>query len=164
MTLKVKKKLVLFDIDGVVADDSHRVHFALDKEWGSYFEALELDKPLQKGFDLAWEYAQRPDVDVQYLTGRRIDLYQRTVSWLIRHRFPNPERITMRGFANRDILAKYKAGVFKNAIEGGEFESVMIHEDDPAVVNYINMKFGDNSAVLIDWYVKNTGMVKVAEA
>ena len=112
--IEVKKKLVLFDIDGVLADDTHRVQYALDKQWTDYFDLIRDDTPLEEGIELAQSYANRPDVEVQYLTGRRIDLYEITQNWLYKYRLPNPERITMRGFAHRDILARFKGAEVKH--------------------------------------------------
>jgi uncharacterized HAD superfamily protein len=159
----LRKHLILFDIDGVIANDDHRVQFALDKNWVEYFELIQEDPVLQEGYDLATYYA-KSGFEVQYLTGRRIDLYEKTAQWLRDNGFPNPEKITMRGFAHRDILAKFKAGVLKNAIEGGEFESVHLYEDDPAVVAYANELFGEGTATLTTWYVKKAEMVKAATA
>jgi uncharacterized HAD superfamily protein len=162
MTLK---HLVLFDIDGVLADDTHRLHFALDKKWTDYFSRVRYDEPLLEGVGLAKAtHDLEKDSTVQYLTGRRIDLYEVTKDWLYKWGLPNPERITMRGFADRDILAKYKAGVIKNAIEGGEFASVLLYDDDPEVVRYVNEKFGEDTAILTTWYTKNPAMVKFAKS
>lgn len=159
-----KRRLVLFDIDGVVADDSHRVEFARNKNWGAYFELADKDAPLDKGRDLVFKELHEPNTEVQYLTGRRIDLYAVTYRWLRRHGFPNEKSITMRGFAHRDILAKYKAGVIRNAIEGNHFSSVLLYEDDPAVVEYVNAQFGEGTAILCDWYTKHPDMIKHANA
>lgn len=159
----LRKHLILFDLDGVCANDRHRVKYALAKEWSEYFDRIIDDPVLDEGLELAQYYADQ-GFEVQYLTGRRVDLYEKSRAWLEKNGFPNPEKITMRGFAHRDILAKFKAGVLKNAIEGGEFESVHLYEDDPAVVDYANEQFGDGTATLCYWYVKDAGMVKKAEA
>ena len=156
--------LVLLDIDGVVADDSHRVEYAVRKDWGIYFDQVSHDTPLKQGYDLAWKYAGMSDTEVQYLTGRRIDLYWKTVKWLGKHGFPNPEFITMRGFAHKNILARYKESVIRSALESGRYRSVVLFEDDPAVVAHVNAVFGEGTAVLCDWYVKNPEMVKYAQA
>lgn len=160
----VQKKLVLFDIDGVLADDSHRLHYALNKQWSDYFRMIWYDSPLEEGIARVRYWQDRPDVEIQYLTGRRIDLYETTKNWLTAQGLPNPERITMRGFAHRDILAKYKVGVIKNALEGGYFQSVLLYEDDPAVVELVNSTFGEGTAVLTTWYVKNSEMIKSAKS
>lgn len=164
MPFTPKRDLFLFDIDGVVADDTHRVQFALDKDWGSYFSLLHRDAVLEDGKRLALEKSGLPNAEVQYLTGRRIDLYETTKTWLISNGFPNPEAITMRGFAHKSILAKYKAGVIQSAVESERFSSVHLFEDDPAVVDYVNSIFGNGTASLCTWYVKKTEMVKRALA
>lgn len=161
----IQKKLVLFDIDGVIADDSYRVQYALDKQWDRYFQLAETDTPLQEGVNLANSYKERPDVEIQYLTGRRIDLYETTKLWLkFQAQVPNPEKITMRGFAHRDVLAKFKVGVIRNAIEGGYFSSVLLYEDDPEVVRLVNETFGEGTAILTTWYVKHSEMIKSAKS
>lgn len=162
--IEIKKKLVLFDIDGVLADDTHRVQYALDKQWEEYFDRIHLDSPLAEGIELARGIAVRPDVELQYLTGRRIDLYEKTKKWLTENGLPNTERITMRGFAHRDILSKFKVGVIRNAIEGGYFSSVLLYEDDPEVVRLVNETFGEGTAVLTTWYVKRSEMIKTAKS
>lgn len=159
----LRKHLVLFDIDGVCANDGPRVQFALDKNWDEYFGRISEDEVLQEGLDLALLYDKR-GFEVQYLTGRRVDLYVKTRDWLYDNGFPNAEKITMRGFAHRDILSKFKEGVMKNAIEGGEFESVHLYEDDPAVVERVNNTFGVGTATLTTWYTKHEGMIKKGEA
>ena len=159
-----KNHLVLLDIDGVVADDSHRVHYALSKNWDRYFDLVSQDTPLKEGYDLAWESFRTKNTELQYLTGRRIDLYVATRDWLIKHKFPNASAITMRGFAHRNILARYKESVVRSAIESGKFASVVLYEDDPAVVEHINAVFGEGTAILCTWYEKNAEMVKHATA
>lgn len=160
----IQKKLVLFDIDGVLADDSHRLHYALDKQWPDYFARAWMDSPLEEGIAQVRHWEDRPDVELQYLTGRRIDLYDVTKDWLRKYDLPNPERITMRGFAHRDVLAKFKVGVIRNAIEGGYFSSVLLYEDDKEVVRLVNETFGEGTAVLTTWYVKHSAMIKSAKS
>jgi len=156
------KALILFDLDGVLADDSWRVKYALEGNWAGYFWRLSDDSVIADG-RIAVAIFNDDQHEIQYLTGRRVDLYEASKKWLSKNGFPNPERITMRGFADRDILAKYKAGVIKNALEGGEFESVHLFEDDPAVVEHIN-SIWPGTATLVPWANKNAGMVKSAKA
>jgi len=161
------RNLILFDIDGVLADDTHRVPQALTGNWAAYFWMATEDPVILDGLALAVGMAADPNNEVQYLTGRRVDMYEVTKEWLGKNGFPNPERITMRGFADRDILAKYKAGVIGHALNGGEFDSVHLYEDDPAVVNYVNEVHGteeEPAATLVPWGKKNPAMVKHAIA
>lgn len=159
------KKLLLFDIDGVLADDTHRIQYALDKDWARYFQLSAIDAPLETGVRLAQKYGSDPDYEVQYLTGRRVDMYENTRLWLkLQAKVPNSERITMRGFADRDVLSNYKTGVIKNALNGGEFDSVNLIDDDPEVVRVVNETFGEGTATLATWYVKHSAMIKYAKS
>lgn len=158
------KKLLLFDIDGTLADDTHRVHHFLSGDYASYFKSAKADLPLDTGIRLAQKYAGDSDYEVQYLTGRRLDMYEDTKAWLWKNYLPNWGKITMRGFADRDVLANYKVGVLKNAINGGEFASVNLIDDDPEVVRVVNETFGEGTATLATWYSKHPEMIKVAKS
>lgn len=162
--MDIQKKLVLFDIDGVLADDTHRVHFALNREWDEYFDRIHLDTPLKEGIELVREWEVRPDVEVQYLTGRRIDLYEKTKQWLTQQGLPNPERITMRGFAHRAVLAKFKTGVLADSLGRDYYSTVHLYDDDPEVVRHANDTFGWGVATLTTWYVKHSEMIKSAKS
>jgi hypothetical protein len=91
--------LAVFDIDGVLADVTHRLHHleSRPKDWMAFFAAAPLDPPLQPGVELAREAAR--DCEVVYLTGRpelcRVD----TLRWLRQHALPDGG-LTMR--ARRD--------------------------------------------------------------
>lgn len=44
------RKCVIFDIDGTLADNSHRLHFITNqrpKDWESYNNAMPLDEPIE---------------------------------------------------------------------------------------------------------------------
>jgi hypothetical protein len=61
----------VFDIDGVLADVSHRVRFLerRPKDWGAFFQAAVDDPPLPEGLALVAE-AQNEDCEIAYVTGR----------------------------------------------------------------------------------------------
>lgn len=162
--MTTKPFLILFDLDGVLADDSHRTHFALAKKWHDYFQGIPRDTVFLAGKALVEQYREYPEdqVEIQYLTGRRIDTYRNTKHWLEDNDFPNPDRVTMRGFADRDVLSKYKVGVIKNVLEGGHYSGVLLYDDDPEVVRLVNETFGEGTALQTPWYVKPTAMVKAA--
>ena len=74
--------LVVFDIDGVLADVEHRVHHLEGprKDWRAFFAAAAADPPLPTGLELARELAA--DHDLAYLTGRPESLRRVTQRWL----------------------------------------------------------------------------------
>jgi len=80
--------LVVFDIDGVLADVEHRVHHLEGprKDWRAFFAAAAADPPLPTGIELARELAA--DHDLAYLTGRPESLRRVTQQWLTGHELP----------------------------------------------------------------------------
>ena len=79
---------VVIDIDGVVADVRHRLHF-LDrkpKDWQGFFAAATNDGLLQVGADFA-RTASSSHL-VVYLTGRPEHLRKTTQAWLTEHGLP----------------------------------------------------------------------------
>lgn len=82
------RPLSIFDIDGVLADVSHRVHFLerRPKDWGRFFAAATEDPPLPEGLALAAEAEK--DCDVGYVTGRPEWCRPDTEAWLLEHGLP----------------------------------------------------------------------------
>lgn len=80
--------LVVFDIDGVLADVAHRLHHIArrPKDWPAFFAAAHADPPLARGVDLALELAETHPV--LYLTGRPESLREVTQTWLDTHGLP----------------------------------------------------------------------------
>lgn len=76
------RPLAVIDIDGVLADVGHRLHF-LDrrpKDWRGFFAAARLDAPHPEGLALAAELAVGHDVVL--LTGRPEGCRADTEAWL----------------------------------------------------------------------------------
>ena len=75
---------VVFDIDGTLADISHRRHFVATKpkNWKAFFAGLEADKvnePVKRIFDLFMDHTSYKLI---LCSGRGADLRERTVKWL----------------------------------------------------------------------------------
>ena len=97
----------MFDIDGVLADVSHRVHFLENgrKDWGSFFGNAIHDGVHPEGRDLITQAAQ--DCEIAYLTGRPDWCRRDTTHWLTRHGFPDGTLVMRRSGDRRPArLAK----------------------------------------------------------
>jgi hypothetical protein len=83
------RPLTVFDIDGVLADVSHRVHFleSAPKDWRRFFAAAIHDPVLPEGLALAQEAAK--ECEVVYVTGRPEWCRTDTTSWLRRMGLPD---------------------------------------------------------------------------
>ena len=93
------RPLAVFDIDGVLADVHHRLHFLerRRKDWAGFFAAAPDDPPLAQGVARAREAAA--ECEVVYVTGRPERCRDDTVTWLNEHHLPRG-RLVMR--ASRD--------------------------------------------------------------
>lgn len=169
--------IAYFDIDGVLANDGHRVHFALDRDWANYFDPKRMAADLvwEEGRELAQQYAA-DGWDVRYLTGRRIDRYLVTHDWLINQGFPwqgeiasvsddaAMPRLRMRSFSEIKRLAEHKTEILRRVIATEHPERLVLFEDDPEVVKLVQETFGPDFARLTPWYVKEKAMVRKATA
>lgn len=76
--------IYLVDIDGTLADLSHRLHFIQGKpaDWDGFFAACPGDSPIQEVIDTIntlWEGGAR----IILVTGRTETIREQTVAWLI---------------------------------------------------------------------------------
>lgn len=79
--------MIIFDIDGVLADNSHRLHYALvDKNYDKYYSEEEVlkDEPIHQGLMLLHDL-QKIGVEIHFVTGRNECCEKATASWLYRH-------------------------------------------------------------------------------
>jgi hypothetical protein len=89
------RPLAVIDIDGVVADVRHRLHFIQDtpRQWDRFFATAADDPPLADGVDLVRGLAA--DHDVLWLTGRPERNRRLTTAWLTEQGLPT-EPLLMR--------------------------------------------------------------------
>ena len=83
------ESFAVFDIDGVLADVTHRLHHLQGrrKNWAAFFAAAGHDSLLPEGRDRALAAAQAHAL--VYLSGRPERLRRVTQSWLDRHELPS---------------------------------------------------------------------------
>lgn len=157
-------KLAVFDIDGVLADDRHRVEFALKREWYKYFE------PRRVAADGVWiqgkhmvENAELLGYDVAYMTGRRQDLRQVTEDWMDVNGFPIG-RLIMRSYTEIMPLANFKVGKMGKLINLPQYEEVVLFDDDPEVIRAVRDAHGEETGIHCTWHIKEKALVKSATA
>lgn len=98
--------IAIFDIDGVVADVRHRLHFLRGRrDWFGFFDDAEFDGLLDEGAKRV--LAAAAEHDIVWLTGRPEWLRAVTENWLTRHELPVDE-LYMRPAHDRRPAARYK--------------------------------------------------------
>lgn len=136
------KKVIIFDIDGTLANSDHReymIHHAVDRsavDWDEYFEASRQDPP---HYEIQWLnhiMAERDDVELIVLTARPDYSRDMTEEWLALHDIAHSELIIKPvlpdGTYDPDYLFKEK--VLDQLIAEGR-KPFMVFEDRQNVVD-----------------------------
>lgn len=127
--------LAVFDIDGVVADVRHRLHYLnrRPKDWARFFAAADRDPALAEGVELALKYAETHVLI--WLTGRPEYLRRVTSAWLTTQGLPT-DLLFMRPEGDHRPARQYKAAQLR-AI-GKESTVDIVVDDDPEVVRELS--------------------------
>ncbi len=99
-----KKGIVLCDIDGTVADLSHRLHYYNEKpiNYEAFFGTVKYDKPFYEVIETVKDYHQQ-GYDIFFVSGRPEQTRKDTEEWLGKHGlYPHVARaVFMRGAHDR---------------------------------------------------------------
>ena len=129
------KKTIVFDIDGTLADLSHRLHHveSRPKDWDAFFGAMEHDPPYAP---LQWLHSllhAAPDASVVIASGRPDNYRALTEEWFARHDIAY-ERLYMRKAGDRrpDSVVKRE---FLPLMRADGFDPYIVIEDRQRVVD-----------------------------
>jgi hypothetical protein len=126
--------ITVFDIDGVLADVRHRLHFLQrrPKDWHGFFAAAVDDPLLTPGRDALQEAAASSTI--VYVTGRPSRCRRDTVEWLARNGLP-PGDLHMRPNRDRRPARFYKGEVIARLAAAHDLVAVV--DDDDRVVEHL---------------------------
>ncbi len=127
--------IVVFDVDGVIADVRHRLRHVerKPKDWDAFFDAMDDDAPLEDGIALVREQL-RAGHRVVYLTGRNESYRALTLDWMARHDVPEG-RLVMRPDHDRRPARQFKPQALQRLSERARIVAVV--DDDDAVVEVL---------------------------
>ena len=108
---------VVFDLDGTLANCSHRQHLVEAGEWGTYFDACDQDRPIPHAIAVLKALA-RDGHRVEIWSGRGEgptgSVRKKTVDWLIENDvWPHVARLLMRPHKNHRKDSDLKADWWK---------------------------------------------------
>lgn len=132
---KNEKPFILCDIDGTIADCSHRLTYLSDpknKDWKGFFNAMGDDTPIQSTLDMLREY-QKNGYKIIFLTARPEDYRQMTQDWVFKHTNIYPLIIIMRnsGDSRPDTIVKQQ--MFETYFKD-KYEVETMIDDRPSVI------------------------------
>jgi len=135
----VKKLCVIFDLDGTVCDNSHRLHL-LDKpkDWARYLDACPQDREHQAAV-IIWKALLKygPETQIVVMTGRCETHRPQTRAWLTT-RGLYYDMMVMRPEGDYRPDFEMKAELLKQIQE--YYEVLCVFDDSPAVVKMLRDK------------------------
>lgn len=130
----MKNKAVIFDIDGTISDSAHRVKYAAEKDWKTFFKLMPLDNPKLEIVEILVMY-HASDYDILLVTGRGEEHREATVAWLGKHGILSLVRqIYMRPLKDFRADTEIKKEIYYSQIEP-HYKVSSIFEDRSSVVN-----------------------------
>ncbi|SEE51434.1 hypothetical protein [Bradyrhizobium lablabi] len=121
----------VFDIDGTIADCSHRIHHIEKKDWRSFFAACGDDAPIPHIIGLAQDL-YRSGRCVVYVSGRSDECSAETEGWLDTHKLPvGPIYMRKAGDHRPDNLVK---GELLAKVVADGYRPIMAFDDRNQVV------------------------------
>jgi hypothetical protein len=125
----------LFDIDGTLADCSHRLHHIqkLPKDWDSFFAACSQDAPIAHMLRLIRSMTNGGRDLIVFVSGRSDQCRSETVDWLDRHiGFSDPLYMRRAGDHRDDDIVK---GELLDQIVADGYQPIMAFDDRSRVVD-----------------------------
>ena len=124
--------IAIFDIDGVLADATHRQHHLLSrpKDWDAFFGAVGDDPVLEHGRERLMALAV--DNDVVLLSGRPERTRADTVAWLERQGIA-VSRLVLRPDADHRPAAALKAELVRGI--GTPDQVTVVVDDDESILD-----------------------------
>jgi phosphoglycolate phosphatase-like HAD superfamily hydrolase len=108
----MKSFCYIFDIDGTLADCSHRRHFVENKpkDWEAFFAACVDDKPIEHMVRVAQHLNRDRGAHMVFVSGRPERIRQQTYAWLVEHVGGYISALYMRADGDRrdDTVVKYE--------------------------------------------------------
>lgn len=145
------RDVAVFDVDGVLADVSHRRHFIEGRrDWAGFFAAARDDTPLAPGIELA-RAARDKGLHLVYLSGRPEHLRQVTLEWLQQHGVPDGE-LLLRPERDRSPATGLKLRLLRRL--GRTARIVFFVDDDSDVVHAVRQTkpaVVQGECVVADW-------------
>lgn len=132
----MKPKAYIFDIDGTLADCSHRLHFITGekKDWDSFYGELEHDKSICDVVGLALLICINTVHQIILITGRPERTRQATIKWLCNNTHLRPCKLYMRPDGDRRPDYKLKREIYEREIKD-KYDVAGVFEDRKQVVD-----------------------------
>lgn len=126
-------KIVVCDIDGTVADLSHRLQYAKGdtKDWKKFFSLLSLDTPRSEVYRAANELARENGALLVFVSARPEDYRTETEQWL-RDNGMVYNNLIMRRKGDKRQDTDVKSDIYNRYLK--QYDIVRVFDDRPSVI------------------------------
>lgn len=126
-------KIVVCDIDGTVADLTHRLQYAKGdtKDWKKFFSLLSEDTALMDVYNSARLLAEENDAALVFVSARPEDYRRETVQWL-RDNGMNFDYLVMRRKGDKRQDTDVKSDIYNRYLK--QYSIVRVFDDRPSVI------------------------------
>lgn len=130
------KPLYIFDLDGTLADNTHRAHHLKKspQDWTSFDRACGADTPILPMVEL-YHTLLEGGAEVRIWTGRTADVMLQTIEWLEKHELPCDE-LRMRKPGDWSDARVLKGMWLSELSEENRERLVCVFDDDPKMVEF----------------------------
>lgn len=146
--------IIVCDIDGTIADNTHRAHMANAKDWDNFLhpDNVANDTPIAAAKE-ALQRLAKCGYRLTFLTGRNRSLYDVTANWLKLHFNIQEPELYMRPVGCWDTATVFKERFISSMIENWRPYSVPM--DTPFKEGYVSQHlFIDDDPYMMDIYLK----------
>lgn len=143
-------KIALWDIDGTLADDSHRKPYFHEKNYVEYFNPARMlaDPVIAESADELFTLLST-GWDIGFATARRERNREVTERWLGDAGMLGTWPVFMRPDESTETPAEFKSYVVRVFLDN--YDRVLFYEDDVEVYNALRREFGENIVYLVPW-------------
>lgn len=151
-----KINLYIFDIDGVVADITHRLDYMKEKNYEKFYsdEELAKDGEIRAGIDLVRKLFKPGDSLVLFMTGRPVSTDVATWKWLAEHDAIFSHDIFYRENGDYRPSSVVKTELVQEALDyvreslHKELGNIYFIDDDPKNVQAVEEKYPDITGIV----------------
>ena len=126
-------KIVVVDIDGTVADGTHRQHHLAGekKDWKTYFSLMSGDTPRHDVYEQAVKVAEDNYAEIVFVSARPEDYRMKTEQWL-RENGMTYKALIMRPKGNKNPDTQVKGDIYERYLK--QYTIVRVFDDRPSVI------------------------------
>lgn len=128
-------RFIVCDIDGTIADASHRVHHVKGdgpKNWKGFFAEMDKDEPRTEVWDQVKRLSREEDVHIILVSARPEDYREVTEQWLRENNMDDYLTLIMRRKGDKRPDTDVKSDIYERYL--APYDIIRVFDDRPSVI------------------------------